>query len=863
MICRSPLGLAGGVATTRIRLSLFLSLVAGAVALGQTGARDDTLTVPRDTLVAVPSPSGVDSIVSYSAADSIVYSLSSKTMHLYGNAELHYRTLGLKSEVVDIDWKTGTLQARGVADTADTTGRLYRGLPVFSDGPETYNGFRVGYNFRSRKGKIDLGRTQMDQSYYSGDAIKKVQDNVLYVKSGRFTSCDLDDPHYHFGSPTMKVFVGDEVVARPVFFYVDDVPVFAIPFGVFPTARGRRSGLLTPVFGESFRGRYLRNLGYYWAINDYMDWAVRGDVYSKGGYTFYTDFRYALRYIFTGALSASFGRVISGEAGDPDYSEDEVFNVRARHNQTIDPTTRLDIDLTFISSTYYQQTSTDLNQLLLQNIVSNATLSKSWEGTPNSLTLNIRRDQNLQPRPGQVEVTDLLPSVIFTRNQNYPFRSEGSTGTSSLTWYEYIGYSYSGQLLNRRTETALDQGSRTDDRRGVLHSLRFNASPKVGYITIAPFFNYTSKWYDKNIEQQFDPADSTLRESEVKGFTAVRYFDLGISATTKLYGLLQPGILGITGFRHQLIPSLSYVYQPDFSAPGWGYYGRYLNASGNEQIYDQYQREIFGGAPAGERQLLSLNVGNVFEMKTAAADTSDKENKINLLNLNLGIAYNFAADSLRLSELGMDFRTAIGEFLNIGGNARFNFYKFETDPANPLIGRRVNKFLVAESGRLADMTSFNISIGTRLSGEKISSSAGPVRTERDTMGVVEKKSSFVSLYDEVEPDFSIPWNLDLTWNFNQSRPDPRVVLRSSTLALRLGFNLTEFWKITASANYDLISKEIAAPLITVYRDLHCWELNFSWVPVGQYRNYRLEIRLKTPMLQDLKVTKQFSETGVY
>jgi lipopolysaccharide assembly outer membrane protein LptD (OstA) len=840
-----------------------VSLLVVAGALGQTRATGDTTAVSSDTLVAVPSPSGVDSVVTYSAADSIVYSLPDRTMHLYGDADLDYRTLGLKAEVIDVDWKTATLHARGVPDTADTTGKLYRGLPVFSDGPETYNGFKVSYNFRSRKGKIDLGKTQMEQNFYSGEAIKKMQDNVLYVKSGRFTSCDLDDPHYHFGSPAMKVFVGEEVVARPVFFYVDDVPVFAIPFGVFPTARGRRSGILTPVFGESFRGRYLRNLGYYWAINDYMDWSVRGDVYSKGGYTFYTDFRYGLRYIFSGALSASFGRVISGEAGDPDFSENEVFNVRALHNQTINPTTRLDIDLTFISSTYYQETSTNLNELLLQNIVSNATLSKSWEGTPNSLTLNIRRDQNLQPSPGQVEVTDLLPSVIFTRNQSYPFRLEGSTGTTSLRWYEYIGYSYSGQLLNRRTETALEQGSKIDNRRGVLHSLRFNASPKVGFITIAPFFNYTSKWYDKSIEQQFDPADSTLTELEQRGFNAVRYFDLGVSATTKLYGLLQPGILGITGFRHQLIPSLSYVYQPDFSSPGWGYYGRYDNASGNEQIYDRFQRELFGGAPAGERQLLALGIGNVFEMKTAAADTSEEENKINLLNLNLGMSYNFAADSLGLSELGMDFRTAIGEFLNIGGNARFNFYKFETDPANPLIGRRVDKFLIAEEGRLADMTSFNISIGTRLSGEKITSSAGPVRSERDTTGVVEKKSSYVSLYDDVEPDFSIPWNLDLTWNFNQRQSDPRVVFRSSTLALRLGFNLTEFWKITASANYDLIQNEIAAPLITVYRDLHCWELNFSWVPVGQYRNYRLEIRLKTPMLQDLKVTKQFSETGIY
>ncbi|MCK5573053.1 MAG: LPS-assembly protein LptD, partial [Bacteroidetes bacterium] len=832
-------------------------------ALGQSEVVEDTLAVSRDTLIVVPSPSGVDSIVSYSAADSIVYSLSTRTMHLYGDAELQYRALGVKAAVVDIDWNTARLHARGVPDTADTTGKLYQGLPVLSDGPETYKGFTVSYNFVTKKGKIDLGKTEMENNYYSGEAIKKVEDNVLYVQGGRFTSCDLDDSHYYFGSPTMKVFMGDEVVARPVYFYIDDVPVFALPFGVFPTARGRRSGLLTPIFGESFRGRYLRNLGYYWAINDYMDWSVRGDVYSKGGYTFYTDFRYALRYIFTGGLSASFGRTVTGEAGDADFSDNQVFNVRVLHNQTINPTTRLDVDLTFISSTYYQETSTNLNELLLQNIVSNATLTKSWEGTPNSLTLNIRRDQNLQPRPGQVETTDLLPSVIFTRSQNYPFRSEGTLGTSSLRWYEYLGYAYTGQFLNRRTETKLEQGSLLDNRLGAQHLLRFNASPKVGYITVAPFFNYTSRWYNKSVEKQFNPIDSSVVTREVKEFTAVRFFDLGVSATTKLYGVFHPGVFGITGFRHQLIPSVSYVYQPDFSAPGWGYYGRYTDASGREQIYDRFEGALFGGAPAGERQLITLSLGNVFEMKTAAADTSVEENKFQLLNLNLGGAYNFAADSLKFSEIGVNFRTAIGEFLNIGGNARFNLYKFETDPANLMIGRRVNKFLIAEEGRLVDMTSFNISIGTRLTGEKISSSAGPVRSERDTAGVIEKKSSYVSLYDEVEPDFSIPWSLDLTWNFAQSQADPRRVIRSSTLAIRLGFNLTEFWKITASANYDLIQKQIAAPLVTVYRDLHCWEMNFSWVPVGRYRNYKFEIRLKTPMLQDLKVTKQFSETGVY
>jgi hypothetical protein len=119
------------------------------------------------------------------------------------------------------------------------------------------------------------------------------------------------------------------------------------------------------------------------------------------------------------------------------------------------------------------------------------------------------------------------------------------------------------------------------------------------------------------------------------------------------------------------------------------------------------------------------------------------------------------------------------------------------------------------------------------------------------------------LYQEAEPDFSIPWNLDLMWSYSLSQQDPRVQYRSSTLLATLGFNLTEAWKINTTTGYDIMTQQFTAPQITIYRDLHCWELNFTWVPVGQYRNFRVEIRLKAPQLQDVKLTKQGSVRGIY
>lgn len=844
--------------------------------LRDTLAATDTLTAPADTAAAdtIASPSGIDSVVVYTATDSIIYSLSTRTMYLHGKADIKYRELGLKAEVVDINWTTSVLNARGVPDSSDTSG--VRGAPDLIDGGETYHGEKISYNFKTKKGKIDLGKTEMDQGYYRGEEIKKVSSDVLFVGHGKYTTCDAEHPHYYFASPEMKVELKDKIVARPIYLYVSDVPVFALPFGIFPTERGRRSGIIAPAYGESDRGRYLLHLGYYWAINDYLDWSIKGDGYTKGSWVLYSDLRYALRYNFSGGINASFAKTLSGERGDPSFSSQKVFNVHVGHNQEFDPTTRLVVDFTFTSgSSYYQNVSYNLNDLLRQEIYSNATLSKSWEGTPNSMTLNLSRRQNLTPTPGALEISDALPNLAFSRSQSFPFRGKRSGDGGSMAWYELIGYTYNAQLLNTRNKYSADTLGvvRIQERRGIQHNVAVNASPKLGYFTVSPFFNYTEKWYDHSIRRTLEPVisepdpagdrrDTTYRlvDSDVKAVKAVRYFDMGVSLGTKFYGTFQPGILGITGIRHQVTPSISYTYQPDFSKAFYGYYGTYTDQFGRVQKYGFYDTEVFGGAPGEERQAIGLRIGNVIEMKTAAPDTGGQENKFQLLNFDVATGYNFARDSLKFDEITLGYRTSIGTLLNISGSSSFNLYKFEPDPRNPLTGRRVNKFLVNETGQLAQLTSFSLSLSTSLSGEKKQSSSGPVRSAEDS---VREQSGTARLYDDPTPDFSIPWKLDLSYTFSQSQPDPRRKFRSANLSVALSFSLTENWKITASTNYDLVNRQFAAPQVSVYRDLHCWEMNFNWVPTGPYRNYRLEIRLKAPQLQDVKVTKQESARGVY
>ncbi len=350
---------------------------------------------------------------------------------------------------------------------------------------------------------------------------------------------------------------------------------------------------------------------------------------------------------------------------------------------------------------------------------------------------------------------------------------------------------------------------------------------------------------------------------DVKGFNAVRFFSAGVSATTKFYGIVQPNVFGISTIRHTVTPALSYNYRPDWSDPKFGYWDTVFDPVRNVDVrYSFYEREVFGGAPSGELQSIRFNVSDLFEMKHVPSDTSQEAKKYQLLLLNASLSYNFAADSLRFSELGLSYRTSVGNVLDFSGNTSFNLYKFD-----PVAGRRINKFLIDLGEGLAQLTSFGVSVSLSLRGQRQSGlQSQPVEAFQSpaaTAAFAGAGRGFFSQYDQGQTDFSIPWNLNLTWNFSQNQSDPRRKFRSSNIRANLGLNLTRNWKITMSGSYDLVNKQLAAPNINIYRDLHCWEMNFNWVPRGFYRGFRLEIRVKAPQLRDLKVTKTDFERGIY
>lgn len=823
-------------------------------------AGDSVLYVPiKDSLAAdsiktdsaSTNTSDVNAIIEYSATDSAIFDISNDKLFLYNEAELKYKEYDLKAARIILYRESSLMEAYGIPDTA-RAGK-FMGTPIFMEGIKRYDAFKLKYNFISRKGTIEMGSTELEGGYYLGEKIKKVDENTYFIQNGRYTTCDKAEPDYYFGSPKMKVMQGDKVVAEPVYLYVDDVPLFIIPFGIFPNHSGRTSGLIPPSYGEDpTYGRYLAHLGYFWAINDYMDLAVQGNYYTKGRFDLSGRYRYALRYKYSGTVDLGGSRIRLGEPTDDDKVFSDEWRIGVYHSQTINPTTSLTANVNFLSGKNYYSTSTNnLSDLLRQNAISNVTLSKYWEGTANSMSFNYSRDQNLVTG----EIRQIIPSVNFSRSQTYPFRGK-NTSLFDLKWYESIAYNYNSQLLYRDEKVlfnpSVNDGNFTRNSRGGIRQFGSITAPiKISEFSFAPFFNYNEIWYNKYITKSFNSTDSTVTTEDVKQFKAFRYFNTGVSLNTRLIGIFNTRFLGVRGFRHTITPNITYSYQPDFSESKWNAYGTYTGANGQEVKYSLYEREVFGGAPTGEQQAISLSVGNVFEMKVKDTDSSDS--KFQLLNLNAGVSYNFVADSMNFSEIGIDYRTQIGSFLNIGGNASFNLYQYEKG-----VGR-VNKYLFKEEGRLAQLTTFNISLSTTLQGGNESTTDTTTDHADEDLG----GSEYVGIYEDKPPDFRIPWSVTFNYNYGINRSNPYNITKFSSVSGNLAFNLTRNWKITFSTGFDIFQKQFTTPYITIYRDLHCWEMSLNWVPTGLYRGYKFELRIKAPQLQDVKITKQTNYRGVF
>ncbi|MFD2513790.1 putative LPS assembly protein LptD [Pontibacter locisalis] len=862
------------------------SLVSGQRLSRPTTVPQDTATVGQDS-VRLSAPKGdIETTIKYSARDSILFEVGSKVVNLYGDAKINYGTMSLEAAYIQIDYETNTLTATTLPDS---TGKEI-GTPVFTQGSETYAANRIAYNYKTRKGRISEVVTQQGEGYVHAAVVKKNQDNEFFGLRAQYTTCNLEHPHFYIGTSKMKGIPNDKVMTGPFNLVIGDIPTpLGFLFGLFPTPRqnNRASGVIVPSFGETrAQGFYLSNGGYYFAWNDYIGTRLTGDVYSLGGYKVNMDNTYRKRYAYSGSLGFSYQYFKNDEA-DVERSRSTTDNLLAAlpptqrtiwinwsHTPIPKPGQgRFSASVNAGSSGHQRLNYNSPSQYLSPTFNSNISYQKNIENTPFSYTAKLSQSQTTSG-----VYNFILPDLNFSMTPT-SFFEIFTDNLPTGRWYEQftVGYNLNAQnRVSNLTRPAGDNfqgipviGARGDidtiqldnfsrlwenGQRSATHNLQVNLGSYklLRYFNFSPTVSYREAWFDERYTFRFDP-DSQKIAVDTTNFGRIYEYNAGASLSTTIYGTAYIKGKRVEAIRHLIRPSISYNYRPDFGRESFGFYQRVQTTSfpiGDQDPFRLLPR--FANVPGpGLQNQVSFNIQNNLEMKVRSKGDSAKTEfeKIRLIdNLSLTSAYNFAADSLKLSPINMSMNTNLFKIFNVNFTSTFEPYKRDS------LGRQIDEYVFDFSKlKLANLTNANFSVGASFNPEAR-------RTQTRT------PSNLPALQPDMDPllpqyvDFKIPWTLSFDYTigyFKNFRPGTADNITQS-LGVDGSLNLTDKWKITYFASYDFTSNNIANARLQIYRDLHCWEMSIGWIPYGFAQGYNITINAKSSLLQDLRLTRNRS-----
>lgn len=863
---------------------------------GQVPQADSTLTdsvsisgIPGDSLNIIDTVSGkktpnsdIESIINYTARDSIRFDVTTKNVFLFGDADIDYGEIDLKSELVEIDWNSNMVKATGVRDT---TGKL-RGKPVFKDASDEFEADTIMYNITTKRGLIVAAVTQEGEGFIRGSKGLKDPDNNVYFKQAIYTTCNLEHPHFFIGANKLKVIPDDKVVSGPFNLWIADIPTpLGFIFGFFPLPEKHKSGILFPTnFGEhNRRGFYFTQGGYYLALGDYAGVAARGDLYSNGSWRAGVSSDYRKRYKYNGNLQYMYAKLYDGFIDTPEDRKtiSPAQNLTWRHSTETKGLSRFNANVNIASSGYLRNNTYNPQSVLTASILSNINYSTSFRNTPFNLSTTASVDQNLVTKVATIT----LPDINFSMNRVYPFKKK--TGSRN-NWVDrtFVGYGLNTKLqttntptnLSLQRELGLDDSLRYDtlnfkgeefnrfvnrSQYGAQHNFDFGTTLKakksfLKYFSFNPNARYTEYWYPDKLNYRKNETTGKLDTLPIqRGFQRTNLYSGGINTTTWVYGTYRLKSKKVSAIRHSISPTLDYTYQPDFSKTGNNYYA-YTDTNSREQKINLYNGFIYGSPGIGERSELTFSLNNILEAKILTKDTAEPTKKIKLLDqLNFRGTYNFAADSFNLSNINVTAVTRLFGIFDIRYNASIDPYYWELDSTNiennalKIYQRRVNEFSLSKKAGIGSLASSNLSIGTSLNPQVIKSKFQP---KEKTVTQQEVNPGIGNYYNYV--DFNIPWNLQLNYIISRNKQGYSSAFINHTIQFFGDIKLAENWKFGFNSGYDIKNKGLTITRVEIYRDLHCWQMSLSAVLFSNQQSYMFTISPKAGILQDLKLNKR-------
>ena len=867
-------------------------------------------TVAQDTVPADSTPrskNALDMPVDYSAEDSITFDYVRSRANLYGGSKVKYQNLELEADIINIAIDSSLVHASG---RIDSTGNV-TGKPLFRQGSDEYEPDSISYNFKTRKAFITNVYTQQGEGFMKSIDGKRDSVGTMYVKKAFYSTCDAPHPHFYLNMTRAKMRPGKDVVFGPTYLVVEDVPLpLAIPYGFFPFKSKYSSGFIMPSYGdETSRGFYLRDGGYYFAFNDYIDTKLLADVYTKGSWMLSTQSNYRKRYRYNGNVYLSYQYTQTGEKNMPDFTVSKSFKVTWTHRQDpkSNPTQTFTASVNFATSSYERNNLSsmyDPSSYTQSTRTSSIAYSKSFPDI--GLTIGATFNLAQQVRDSSIAVT--LPNLTIQLNRFFPFKRKKMAGKEK--WYEKIGMSYSGSLTNsiNTKENLLFKSNLVKDWRNAMrHQIPISASfPILKYINVNPGISFTDRMYSNKIMQSWDEENRTVKRDTVYGFYNVYNFNMSLGFNTKLYGTYTPlpwfGGKKIKAIRHMVTPTVTFEYAPDFSKPFWGFWDSYVrtDAKGNVSTvaYSPFSSGVYGTAPNQMSGSVQFDLSNNLEMKWRTSRDSTGEKKISLIDeLGASMSYNMAAKKKPWSDLNTHIRLKITKSYTFSMSAVFATYAYEFDKNGNVIVGDHTEYSQGRFGRFQGMSqnfsyTFNNQTLKKLMGmkDKVTgrfSGRSSVDDEEDDEDDDDEADPSMQNVDpdrkkgmtgakqtsstETDADgylkFQMPWSLTVSYGItmreNTSAPiNPKRMRYPYKFTHSLNFSgnirIAEGWNINFSSGYDFNYKKLSMTTVSLARDLHCFAMSCSMV-ITPYTSFNFLFAAKAGTLADaLRWRKQSS-----
>lgn len=817
----------------------------------------DSLTVKRkaESDMLPISKDAIKEIVTYRAVDSVAIELDSKKAFLFREGEIIFQDMNLKADAVEIDFEHQILHASGVSDSNGS----YLGRPLFVQGTSEYNADTITYNYKTEKGIIHGVITQEGDGYLHGDKIKKVNDSIMYLSSGQYTTCNYAHPHFAINFSKSKLITNEKIFTGPAYVSIEDVPTpLALPFAFFPLAHDRASGILLPSYGwMNGRGYYLKDGGYYFAINDYLDLALIGEVYTNLSWAAEAKSNYYRRYRYKGNFDIRYGITKTGIRGDTNtFRQYGDFKVTWRHDQDAkaNPNSRFSANVNLISRNYNRNT-TNQNDYFNSTTTSSVSYTASL-GSWFNLALSARESYNVQTGLMNIQ----LPSLSLSSTTFYPLRRKTPSG--AYRWYENISLSYvlqGANNLDAQDSNILKKTIFNDMQYGISHRIPLQSTVKV-----LKFFNWTNsvayneRWHWSTINKDIDSTGRLVIDT-LRGFKANRDISFSSSLSTRVYGMFNFRYGPLKALRHVVNPSVSFNFRPDFGSERLGYWRSYTDTTGYVHRYSIFEQSLYGGPPDGKSGQLGFSIGNNLEAKIKPwRDTTEELKKVVLIeNLTLSMNYDLARDSLNWSNLNVSGRTTLFKSLVLNYSGSFSPYEIDS------LGNKHDQYLWNTRHKLFQLSQSTWSAQLSFSlNQNTFKKEAPKDKGRMVTPIMQTPYDHNSaLMIGTYTDFSVPWNLSVHYTLSYvSAYDAALynIKRDLTHSVSLSgnFSLTEAWKFSFSTGYDFTNKGMSYTSIDIYRDLHCWEMRFNWVPFGYYKSWNFVINIKAGSLRDVKYEKR-------